>query len=336
MKKFSLNSTPGGDKVTPYFKDKTAFDDYYIIDDYLIIRELTSTLTIFKINKNNSADFLKEMVLKNQNQIKSMQAINPQNLFLIFHNMEIIVIDIEKATQTNVLISETQKKQKLNCSLISIHEQCKLMNSKTNVYIGFIVIDSTELYLTYKTDSTKQYTLNCFYIKSFKQEVIHVEYKFFEANGTFLFICILCKFEGYVSLIQVDQSKDIKVLSNNLRDDTKWMKIYSDNSLKFYHSFYFHPTIYESNSFMVLNESNKCTFWSFNHELKLKTFLTKSELVLKCDNSNIININHYSNYLYIITKKDILEFKISSSQTEPTSTTPIKNIMGIIKQNGSF
>ena len=93
MKKFIFNSPPTNTgQVSPYFKDKTAFEDFIVVDNYLVMRESTNTLSIFKISKEKiSAEFFKKITLSNKNQIKAMDAINPKNLFIIFHNKEVCV-----------------------------------------------------------------------------------------------------------------------------------------------------------------------------------------------------------------------------------------------------
>ena len=92
MKKFNLISSNN-----PYFNEKSAFEDFIIIDEYLIIRESSSVLTIFKLikDKNDSADFYKKIILENKKEIKTIDAINSNNVFIVYYTNEIYVIDIE-------------------------------------------------------------------------------------------------------------------------------------------------------------------------------------------------------------------------------------------------
>ena len=120
MKKFTFNSTPTGDgQPSPYFKDKTAFEDLIVIENYIVMRESTNVLTVFKISKDKtSADFYKEINLSNKNQIKLMDAINPKNLFVVFHNKEVCVVDIEENRQYDVIIRDVKKERSLNDTII--------------------------------------------------------------------------------------------------------------------------------------------------------------------------------------------------------------------------
>ena len=68
MKKLNLISSN-----SPYFKEKTAFEDFIIIDDYLVIRESNYVLTIFQFSKqkSDSAEFVKEILLENDITLKN-------------------------------------------------------------------------------------------------------------------------------------------------------------------------------------------------------------------------------------------------------------------------
>ena len=337
MKKFTFNSTPTGDgQPSPYFKDKTAFEDLIVIENYIVMRESTNVLTVFKISKDKtSADFYKEINLSNKNQIKSMDAINPKNLFVVFHNKEVCVVDIEENRQYDVIIRDVKKERSLNGNTISIHDQCLLNNSKKNIYIGIISVNSTDLYLAYKNDDSKIYILNSYFIRSFPQEIIHIEYKFIRSGNTdYCFICVLCQLEGYVIIAEVHNDKDVEFLAKDLRDTKKWIKIFTEEtSVKYYYSFYFHPINHAFNSFLIFTESNKCLYWTFNYNLSVQDFLTKNELFCKCDKYNIISINHYATNLFVITKKDILEFKLLPQNPSPANTISTKNVIGIIKSH---
>ena len=337
MKKFIFNSPPTNTgQVSPYFKDKTAFEDFIVIDNYLVMRESTNTLSIFKISKEKiSAEFFKKITLSNKNQIKAMDAINPRNLFIIFHNKEVCVVDIEESKERDIIINDVKNSKSLNGNTIAIHDQCLLNNSKKNIYIGIISVNSTDLYLAYKNDESKIYVLNSFFIKKFQKEIIHIEYKFIQNNSqVYCFICVLCKLEGYVILEEVDSNKKVEDLVKNLQNQDKWIKIFTEEtSVKYYYSFYFHPSNHAFNSFLIFTENNKCLYWTFNSNLTSQNFLTKNELLYKCDKYNIISINHYSTNLYIITKKDIFEFKLLPQNNTPMNTISTKNIIGIIKSN---
>ena len=50
---------------------------------------------------------------------------------------------------------------------------------REKIYIGFVSVNNKELYLAYKDwKNDKNYILNCLFIRKFKEEIIHIEYKF--------------------------------------------------------------------------------------------------------------------------------------------------------------
>ena len=331
MKKFNLISS---DK--PYFKEKSAFEDFIIIDDYLIIRESNSILTIFQLSKqkSDSAEFFKEIILENKKQIKSIDAINQNNIFIVYYTNEIYVIDIQTNIQQEVIINMNNKFSLAKCNNISIHEQCLLRDTKQNIYIGFISVNNTDLYFAYKDWNNKKYFLNCIFIKSFKQEIIHIEYKFLTIldNKIYCFLCILCKLEGFVFLTEVKSSYDINKLTEEIKKKNKWISIFSDlHSINYVYSFYYSPINYINNSFLIFTDENECTIWNFNKELENGKFLTKTKLKCKTDKKNsLININHYDKILYVTTKNDFLEFKLPILST-PQNIINHKKIKGILK-----
>ena len=331
MKKFNLISSNN-----PYFNEKSAFEDFIIIDEYLIIRESSSVLTIFKLinDKNDSADFYKEIILENKKEIKTIDAINSNNVFIVYYTNEIYVIDIESNTQQEVIINMNNKFTLANCNNISIHEQCLLRDTNNNIYIGFISVNNTDLYLAYKDWKIKKYFLNVIFIQSFKQEIIHIEYKFFNTsnNNVYCFLCVLCKMEGYVLLSEVKSSYDMNQFTEEIKKKNLWFSIFVDlNSINYSYSFYYSPINYINNSFLIFTDENECFIWTFNQNLENGKFLTKTKHKCKSDKKNsLISINHYDKILYITTKNDFLEFKLPSLST-PQNIINHKNIKGILK-----
>ena len=277
MKKFNLISSNN-----PYFNEKSAFEDFIIIDEYLIIRESSSVLTIFKLinDKNDSADFYKEIILENKKEIKTIDAINSNNVFIVYYTNEIYVIDIESNTQQEVIINMNNKFTLANCNNISIHEQCLLRDTNNNIYIGFISVNNTDLYLAYKDWKIKKYFLNVIFIQSFKQEIIHIEYKFFNTsnNNVYCFLCVLCKMEGYVLLSEVKSSYDMNQFTEEIKKKNLWFSIFVDlNSINYSYSFYYSPINYINNSFLIFTDENECFIWTFNQNLKNEKFLIKTK-----------------------------------------------------------
>ena len=111
-----------------------------------------------------------------------MDAINPKNVFIIYHTNEIYVVDIEKSSQEEVKLNIIEKTSLTVANEISIHDQCELKALNKTVYIGFVSVNNKDLYLAYKDWDSKSYILNCLSVKSFKDEINHIEYKFYNYN----------------------------------------------------------------------------------------------------------------------------------------------------------
>jgi len=336
MKKLILNKPSGSGNI----KEINAYEDFIVIDNYLVIRKSISNLIIYKFSETSkeTLDFFKEIKLKNQKSVKSMDAINPNNLFIVYHTNEIYVLDIIESTQEEVKISMKDKTSLTAANEISIHDQCELKDSKKSIYIGFVSVNNSDLYLAYKDwNNNKSYILNCLHIKKFKDEIIHIEYKFIIGNSgkNYCFICILCKMEGHAFIAEVKEEYDLNKLIAILKIESNWSLLFSEsNILTYNYSFYYSLSSYEQNSILIFTDENKCMIWNFNKDLNNpKDFLTKTENIYKYDkkhNNSIININHYDNRLFITTKEDLIEYKLLSSLT--TATNSIKqNAKGILK-----
>ena len=337
MKKLTLNRIASGNEI----KEKVAYEDFIIVENYLIIRESISNLLIYKFSSKDSVIFYKEMSLKNKKQIKSMDAINPNNVFIIYHTNEILVIDIINSTQNEVKINMNEKISLLAANEISIHDQCELKDSNKSIYIGFVSVNNKELYLAYKDwKNDSNYILNLSFIKNFKDEIIHIEYKFITVKKelitkTYCFICILCKMEGYTLIIEVKDEYDLNKLILLLKIENNWSLLFSENNIISYkYSFYYSLTSYEQNSILIFTDENKCMIWNFNSELiNSNTFLTKSEHIFKIEkghNNSIIDVNHYHKRLFVTTKEDLIEYKLISSITTSTNVIKHSNVIGII------
>ena len=206
MKKLSLNRISSGN---PDIKTKVAYGDFIVVDNYLIIRESITNLLIYKFSGKDSLTYYKEIPLKYKNEIKSIDGINPNNIFVIYHTKEIYVIDIINSTQEKVKININQKISLLEANEISIHDQCELKDSNKSIYIGFVSVNNKQLYLAYKDwNNDNDYILNCVSIKNFKDEIKHIEYKFLNVKKgrnikTYCFICILCNMEGYTLIVNL-------------------------------------------------------------------------------------------------------------------------------------
>ena len=337
MKKLSLNRIALGNEI----KEKVAYEDFIIVDNYLIIRESISNLIIYKFSSKDSVIFYKEMSLKNKKQIKSMDAINPNNVFIIYHTNEILVIDIINSTQNEVKIDMNEKISLLAANEISIHDQCELKDSNKSIYIGFVSVNNKELYLAYKDwKNDSNYILNLSFIKNFKDEIIHIEYKFITVKKelitkTYCFICVLCKMEGYTLITEVKDEYDLNKLILLLKLENNWALLFSENNIISYkYSFYYSLTSYEQNSILIFTDENKCMIWNFNSELiNSNNFLTKSENIFKIEkghNNSIIDVNHYHKRLFVTTKEDLIEYKLISSITTSTNVIKHSNVIGII------
>ena len=337
MKKLSLNRIALGNEI----KEKVAYEDFIIVDNYLIIRESISNLIIYKFSSKDSVMFYKEMSLKNKKQIKSMDAINPNNVFIIYHTNEILVIDIINSTQNEVKIDMNEKISLLAANEISIHDQCELKDSNKSIYIGFVSVNNKELYLAYKDwKNDSNYILNLSFIKNFKDEIIHIEYKFITVKKelitkTYCFICVLCKMEGYTLITEVKDEYDLNKLILLLKLENNWALLFSENNIISYkYSFYYSLTSYEQNSILIFTDENKCMIWNFNSELiNSNNFLTKSENIFKIEkghNNSIIDVNHYHKRLFVTTKEDLIEYKLISSITTSTNVIKHSNVIGII------
>ena len=334
MKKLALNKPPDNTII----KEKYAYEDFIVIDNYLVIRDF-SNLIIYKFSKtsNESLDYFKEIKLKNQNSIKSMDAINPNNLFIVYVTNEIYAVDIEQSTQEEIKINMKDKKLLSSANEISIHDKCELKDTKNSIYIGFISVNNKDLYLSYKDWNNKSYTLNCSLIKSFKEEITHIEYKFIndENNKNYCFICILCKMEGHTFIAEVKEEYDLNKFISLLKVDSNWTLLFSEsNILKYYYSFYYSPTSYEQNSIVIFTDQNKCIVSNFKKNLNDPNFLTKTEIIYKYDKANnnpIIGVNHYDKRLYITTKEDLSEFKLMTALTTATNTIKYSKALGILK-----
>ena len=336
MKKLILNKQSENSII----KEKVAYEDFIVIDYYLVLRASISNLIIYKfsLSSNEVLDFFKEIKLKNKNEIKSMDAINPKNLFVVYHTNEIYVIDIENAIQEEVKINMKDKTPFTAANEISMHEQCELKDIKYSINIGFVSINNKDLYLAYKDWNNKTYTLNCTFIKKFKDEINHIEYKFINDNGNkiYCFVCVLCKMEGHALIVEVKNEYDLNSFVVVLKSITNWNILFSEtNILSYNYSFYYNPYSYEQNSIVIFTEENKCMVWSFNKNLQEPDkFLTKTENMYKYEkahNNPIKGINHFGKSLFITTKEDLTEFKLFSSLTTATKTTKYSKALGIFK-----
>ena len=287
MKKLSLNRIASGNFD---LKDKVAYGDFIVVDNYLIIRESITNLLIYKFSGKDTLTYYKEIPLKYKNEIKSMDGINPNNIFIIYHTKEIYVIDIINSTQAKVKINMNQKISLLEANEISIHDQCELKDSNKSIYIGFVSVNNRQLYLAYKDwNNDNDYILNCLFIKNFKDEIIHIEYKFLSVKKdakikTYCFICILCKMEGYTLIVEVKEDEyDLNKLISLLKIETNWSLLFSENNIISYnYSFYYNLNSYEQNSILIFTDENKCMIWNFKSELNNpKDFLIKTELIYK-------------------------------------------------------
>ena len=287
MKKLSLNRIASGNSD---LKDKVAYGDFIVVDNYLIIRESITNLLIYKFSGKDTLTYYKEIPLKYKNEIKSMDGINPNNIFIIYHTKEIYVIDIINSTQAKVKINMNQKISLLEANEISIHDQCELKDSNKSIYIGFVSVNNRQLYLAYKDwNNDNDYILNCLFIKNFKDEIIHIEYKFLSVKKdakikTYCFICILCKMEGYTLIVEVKEDEyDLNKLISLLKLETNWSLLFSENNIISYnYSFYYNLNSYEQNSILIFTDENKCMIWNFKSELNNpKDFLIKTELIYK-------------------------------------------------------
>ncbi len=336
MKKLTLNK-PSDNSNT---KEKNAFEDFIVVDNYLVIRDLLSNLIIYKYSKasNESLEYFKEIKLKNRNSIKSMDAINPNNVFVVYVTNEIYAVDIETSSQEEIKINMKDKKLLSSANEISIHDKCELQDTKNSIYIGFISVNNKDLYLAYKDWNNKTYTLNCTFIKKFKDEINHIEYKFINDNGNkiYCFVCVLCKMEGHALIVEVKNEYDLNSFVVVLKSITNWNILFSEtNILSYNYSFYYNPYSYEQNSIVIFTEENKCMVWSFNKNLQEPDkFLTKTENMYKYEkahNNPIKGINHFGKSLFITTKEDLTEFKLFSSLTTATKTTKYSKALGIFK-----
>ena len=334
MKKLTLNRIAPGSSET---KEKIVYEDFIIVENYLIIKESISNLLIYKFSAKDTLTFFKEMSLKNKNEIKTMDAINPNNVFIIYHTNEIFIIDIINSTQEEVKIIMNEKISALNANVISIHDQCELKDTKKKIYIGFVSVNNKELYLAYKDwKNDKNYILNCLFIKKFKEEIIHIEYKFItikkeEKNKTYCFICVLCKMEGYTLIVEVKENEyDLNKFISLLKIEANWALLFTENNIISYkYSFYYSLNSYTENSILIFTDENKCMIWNFKPVFtNSNDFLQKTEHIYKLEkekghNNKIINVNHYNKRLFVTTKEDLIEYKLLSPLT--TSTNIIKH-----------
>ena len=340
MKKLSLNRIVSGNQD---LKEKVAYEDFIIVDSYLIIRESISNLLIYTFSSKDSLQFFKEIPLQNKKEIKSMDAINPNNVFIVYHTNEIYIIDIINSTQNEVKINMNEKKSLSTANEISIHDQCELKDSNKKIYIGFVSVNNKELYLAYKDwKNDKNYILNCLFIRKFKEEIIHIEYKFIstkkeEKNITYCFICILCKMEGYTLLVEIKEGEyDLNKFISLLKIETNWSLLFSENNIISYkYSFYYSLNNYNENSILIFTDENKCMIWNFKSDISNPNdFLTKTENLYKREkghSNTIIDVNHYDKRLFVTTKEDLIEYKLLSPLTTSTNTIKHTNVLGIIK-----
>ena len=336
MKKLILNRQSESANI----KEKPAYEDFIVIDNYLVIRESKSNLLIYKFSptSNETLDFFKEIKLKNKNEIKSMDSINPKNVFVVYHANEIYAINLETSEQEEVKISMKDKTPFTAANEISMHDQCELKDTNNSIYIGFVSINNKDLYLAYKDWKSKAYILNCLFIKNFKDEIIHIEYKFINGNGgkNYCFICVLCKMEGHALIVEVKEEYDLNNFINLLKSNQNWNMIFSEtNILTYNYSFYYSTFSYEQNSIVIFTDENKCMVWNFNKNLdEPNKFLTKTENKYKYEkvhNNPIIGINHYDKRLFITTKEDLIEFKLLSALTTASKTIKHSNAIRILK-----
>ena len=342
MKKLTLNRIASG---TPEAKEKIAYEDFIVVENYLIIRESISNLLIYKFSGKDTLTFFKEMSLKNKKQIKSMDAINPNNVFIIYHTNEILIIDIINSTQEEVKIFLNGKISLLNANEVSIHDQCELKDTNKKIYIGFVSVNNNELYLAYKDwKNDTNYILNCISVKKFKDEIIHIEYKFItikkeEKNKTYCFICVLCKMEGYSLIIEVKEDEyDLNKFISLLNIETNWALLFNENNIISYkYSFYYNINSFEQNSILVFTDENKCMIWNFKSLFtNSNDFLQKTEHIYKLEkekghNNTIIDVNHYNNRLFVTTKEDLMEYKLLSPLTTSTNTIKHSNFTSTTK-----
>ena len=340
MKKLTLNRIASGNAEQ---KEKIAYEDFIVVDNYLIIRESISNLLIYKFSGKDSLTFFKDMTLKNKKQIKSMDAINPNNVFIIYHTNEILVIDIIYSTQEEVKVNLNEKISLLAANEISMHDQCDLKDSKKSIYIGFVSVNNKELYLAYKDwNNDKNYILNCLYIKKFKDEIIHIEYKFISIKKdnipkTYCFICVLCKMEGYTLMIEVKENEyDLNKFILLLKIELNWSLLFIENNIISYkYSFYYNLNSFDQNSILIFTDENKCMIWNFKSEFtNSNDFLQKTEHLYKKEkgyNNTIIDVNHYNKRLFVTTKEDLLEYRLLTSLTTSSNIIKHSNVINIIR-----
>ena len=339
MKKLSLTRIASGNQDN--IKNKVSYEDFIVIDNYLIIADSIPNLIVYKFSSSfkDTLTFYKEIELKDKKPIKSMDAINPDNVFIIYHANEILVVDIEKSTQEEVKIITKEKISLLAANEISMHDQCELKDSNKSIYIGFVSVNDKDLYLAYKDwNNDKNYILNILFIKNFKEEIIHIEYKFITVkNKKYCFLCVLCKMEGYTLMVEVKEDEyDLNKLISLLKIEANWSLLFSENNIISYkYSFYYNLNSYEQNSILIFTDENKCMIWNFKPEISNSNdFLKKTERLYKKEkgyNNSIINVNHYNNRLFVTTKEDLIEYQLLSSLTTYSNIIKHNNIRVIIK-----
>ena len=336
MKKLTLNRIASGSAEV---EEKIDYDDFIVVDNYLIIRESIPNLLIYQFAGKDTLTFFKEISLKNKNEIKKIDAINPNNVFIIYHTNEIYIVDIIKATQDEVKVILNGKISLLVSNEISIHDQCVFKDSQKSVYIGFVSVNNKELYLAYKDwKNDKNYILNCLFIKNFKVEILHIEYKFMtikkdNMNKTYCFICVLCKMEGYVLMVDVRDEYDLNKFVLLLKNEGNWALLFNENNIISYkYSFYYSLNSYDENSILIFTDENKCMIWNFKTDfLNSHDFLQKTEHFYKREkgrNNTIKDVNHYKKRLFVTTKEELIEYRLLSSLTTPSKV--IKHTDGII------
>ena len=342
MKKLTLNRIAPGSSET---KEKIAYQDFIVVENYLIIHESISNLLIYKFSGKDSLTFFKEISLKNKKEIKSLDAINPNNVFIIYHINEIYVVDIINGTQEEVKVMLNEKISLLPANEISIHDQCELKDSKKSIYIGFVSVNNKDLYLAYKDwKNDKNYMLNCLFIKNFKDEIIHIEYKFIkikkeEKTKTYCFICILCNMEGHTLIIEIKENEyDLNKFISLLKIESNWSLLFNENNIISYkYSFYYSLNSYAENSILIFTDENKCMIWNFKSEFtNSNDFLQKTETIYKREkekgrNNTINDVNHYDKRLFVTTKEELIEYKLLSSLTTPTKIIKHSSAIRIIK-----
>ena len=236
-----------------------------------------------------------------------MDAINPNNVFIIYHINEIYVVDIINSTQEEVKVMLNEKISLLPANEISIHDQCELKDSQKSIYIGLVSVNNKELYLAYKDwKNDKNYMLNCLFIKNFKDEIIHIEYKFIkvkkeEKTKTFCFICVLCNMEGYTLIIEAKENEhDLNKFISSLKTESNRPSLFSENNIISYkYSFNYSLNSYDQNSILIFTDENKCMIWKYKSEFtNYKEKKKKTENIYKREkekgrNNTIVDVNHY-------------------------------------------